>query len=92
MLEAIDYSYSLLYNFPLSEYSTIYLLIPILIKLWDFSTFGLYKKKSDKPFCKKRKNKNSRIPQRNGDSRTKAGSRQDDTAVTCSSSKDLFKK
>ena len=43
------------------------------------------------PDCAKQK-KTSRIPQRNGDSRTKAGSRQDDTAVTCSSSKDLFKK
>lgn len=56
MLEAIDYSYKLLCNFPLCEYSTIYLLIPILIKLWGFSIFGLYKK-SDKPFCKKRKRK-----------------------------------
>lgn len=57
MLEAIDYSYSLLYNFPLSEYSTIYLLIPILIKLWDFSTFGLYKKNLINHSAKKEKTK-----------------------------------
>ena len=56
MLEAIDYSYSLLYNFPLCEYSTIYLLIPILIKLWDFSTLN-FTKKSGKSFCKKKEEK-----------------------------------
>lgn len=57
MLEAIDYSYSLLYNFPLCEYSTMYLLIPILIKLWDFSTLN-FTKKSEKPFCKEKEEKN----------------------------------